>query len=62
MKLKEFDENMILIDLEELMRVTGFGRRRALRFAEMAKARVMIGRSLRFDVAKLKEFSYYEAY
>lgn len=62
MNLSKLDDNMILIDLEELMRVTGFGRRRALRFAELAKARVMIGRSLRFDVAKLKEFSYYEAY
>ena len=62
MDISKMDENMILIDLEELMRVTGFGRRRALRFAELAKARVMIGRSLRFNVQKLKEFAYYEAF
>lgn len=62
MRVAELDENLILIDLDELMRVTGFGRRRALRFAELAKARVMIGRSLRFDVEKLKEFAYYEAF
>lgn len=62
MNISKLDEDLILIDLEELMRVTGFGRRRALRFAELAKARVMIGRSLRFDVTKLKEFSYYEAF
>ncbi|MBQ7564463.1 MAG: hypothetical protein IJT16_10800 [Lachnospiraceae bacterium] len=62
MKIQDLSDNLVLIDLEELMRVTSFGRRRALKFAEMAKARVMIGRSLRFDVQKLKEFSYYEAF
>lgn len=50
-------EERILIDLDTLMRVTGYGRRRALKFAEMAKARVYIGNSLRFSVKKLEEFA-----
>lgn len=55
------EEDLILIDLETLMQVTGYGRRRALRVAELAQARVYIGNSLRFNVQKLKEFLYKEA-
>ena len=54
-------QEVILIDLEALMRVTGYGRRRAMKIAELAKARVYIGRSLRFNVQKLKEFFYSES-
>lgn len=54
-------QEVILIDLETLMRVTGYGRRRAMKIAELAKARVYIGRSLRFNVQKLKEFFYSES-
>lgn len=54
-------EEMILIDLDTLMVVTGYGRRRAMKLAELAEARVYIGRSLRFNVQKLKEFLYHEA-
>lgn len=60
--MKKFeDEELLLIDLETLMRITGYGRRRALRVAELAQARVYIGNSLRFNVQKLKEFLYKEA-
>lgn len=55
------DEELLLIDLETLMRITGYGRRRALKIAELAQARVYIGNSLRFNVQKLKEFLYKEA-
>ena len=54
-------EEVLLIDLDTLMSVTGYGRRRAMKLAEMAEARVYIGRSLRFNVQKLKEFLYNEA-
>ena len=54
-------EEPILIDLETLMKVTGYGRRRALHFAELAKARVYIGNSLRFNVELLKKFAREEA-
>ena len=46
------EQEVILIDLETLMRVTGYGRRRAMKIAELAKARVYIGRSLRFNVQR----------
>ena len=59
--MKKFDEDLLLVDLENLMRITGYGRRRALKVAEMAEARVYIGNSLRFNVQKLKEFFYYES-
>jgi len=59
--MKKFEEDLLLVDLENLMRITGYGRRRALRVAEMAKARVYVGNSLRFNVQKLKEFFYYES-
>lgn len=59
--MKKIDDDLILIDLETLMYVTGYGRRRALKVAEMAKARVYIGNSLRFNVQKLKEFLYEES-
>lgn len=55
------DRDLILIDLDTLMVVTGYGRRRALKIAEMAQARVYIGNSLRFNVQKLKEFLYNES-
>lgn len=54
-------EEAILIDLDTLMAVTGYGRRRAMKLAELAEARVYIGRSLRFNVQKIKEFLYEEA-
>ena len=59
--MKRVDDDLLLVDLENLMRITGYGRRRALRVAEMAKARVYVGNSLRFNVQKLKEFFYYES-
>ena len=59
--MKNISDDLILIDLDTLMSVTGYGRRRALKFAELAKARVYIGNSLRFSVQKLKEFAYKEA-
>ena len=60
--MKNFrEEDLLLIDLETLMRITGYGRRRALKIAELAQARVYIGNSLRFNVQKLKEFLYKEA-
>lgn len=59
--MKKYDDDLLLVDLENLMRITGYGRRRALRVAEMAKARVYVGNSLRFNVQKLKEFFYYES-
>lgn len=59
--MKELSRDLILIDLETLMDITGYGRRRALKIAEMAKARVYIGNSLRFNVQKLKEFLYNES-
>lgn len=59
--MKKIDDDLILIDLETLMYVTGYGRRRALKVAEMAKARVYIGNSLRFNVQKLKKFLYEES-
>lgn len=54
--MKDLDDDILLVDLEELMRILSVGRRRALRIAEMAKCRVYIGRCLRFNVEKLKEF------
>ena len=59
--MKKIDDDLILIDLETLMYVTGYGRRRALKVAEMAKARVYIGNSLRFNVQKPKKFLYEES-
>lgn len=59
--MKKIKDDLILIDLETLMHVTGYGRRRALKVAEMAKARVYIGNSLRFNVQKLEEFLYEES-
>ena len=59
--MKNIDENILLVDTEELMRILSCGRRRALRIAELAECRVMIGRCLRFNVQKLKEFLYEES-
>ena len=58
--MKKFDEDLLLVDLDTLMHITGYGRRRALKVGELAKARVYIGNSLRFNVQKLKEFLYNE--
>ena len=59
--MKKIEEDLLLVGLEDLMRITGYGRRRALHVAEMAKARVYVGNSLRFNVQKLKEFLYHES-
>lgn len=59
--MDRLNDELILIDLDTLMRVTGYGRRRALKVAELAKARVYIGNSLRFNLQKLKEFLYDES-
>lgn len=61
MDMKRINDELILVDIDTLMRITGYGRRRALKVAEMAEARVYIGNSLRFNVEKLKEFLYNEA-
>lgn len=58
---RRMKDEVILIDLDTLMAVTGYGRRRAMKLAELAEARVYIGRSLRFNVQKLKEFLYEES-
>ena len=59
--MEKIEEELLLVDLDTLMRITGYGRRRALKVAELAKARVYIGNSLRFNVQRLKEFLYYES-
>lgn len=56
-----FDDDLILVDLESLMRITGYGRRRAQKFAELAKARVYIGNSVRYSVDKLRAFAVKES-
>lgn len=57
----KLDDDLILVDLETLMRITGYGRRRAQKFAELAKARVYIGNSVRYSVEKLRKFAVNEA-
>lgn len=57
----KFDDDLILVDLETLMRITGYGRRRAQKLAELAKARVYIGNSVRYSIDKLKKFIVNEA-
>ena len=52
-----FDDDLILVDLDTLMRITGYGRRRAQKIAELAKARVYIGKSVRYSVDKLREYA-----
>ena len=59
--MEKLEDELLLVDLDTLMRITGYGRRRALKVAELAKARVYIGNSLRFNVQRLKEFLYYES-
>lgn len=59
--MEKKEDELLLVDLDTLMRITGYGRRRALKVAELAKARVYIGNSLRFNVQRLKEFLYYES-
>lgn len=46
--MERIEDELLLVDLDTLMRITGYGRRRALKVAELAKARVYIGNSLRF--------------
>lgn len=62
MKGQLIEEDLILVDLETLMRITGYGRRRAQSLGEMAKARVYIGNSVRFSVKKINEFISKEAF
>ena len=59
--MKKIEEDLILIDLENLMRLTGYGRRRAQKLAEQAKARVYFGNSVRHSVKKINEFVENEA-
>ena len=59
--MQKIEDDLILVDIDTLMRITGYGRRRAMKVAELAKARVFIGNSLRFNVQKLKEFLYEES-
>lgn len=59
--MEKIEDELLLVDLDTLMSITGYGRRRALKVAELAKARVYIGNSLRFNVQRLKEFLYYES-
>ncbi len=59
--MEKIEDELLLVDLDTLMRITGYGRRRALKVAELAKARVYIGNSLRFNVQRLKDFLYYES-
>lgn len=59
--MEKIEDERLLVDLDTLMHITGYGRRRALKVAELAKARVYIGNSLRFNVQRLKEFLYYES-
>lgn len=59
--MEKIEDELLLVDLDTLMHITGYGRRRALKVAELAKARVYIGNSLRFNVQRLKEFLYYES-
>lgn len=58
---REEVEQLVLVDLETLMKITGYGRRRAQKFAEIAQARVYIGNSVRYSVDKLREFAIKEA-
>lgn len=57
----KFDDDLVLVDLETLMRITGYGRRRAQKLGELAKARVYLGKSLRYSVDKIREFVKKEA-
>ena len=59
--MEKIEDELLLVDLDTLMSIAGYGRRRALKVAELAKARVYIGNSLRFNVQRLKEFLYYES-
>lgn len=54
-------EQKILINKKELMQMTGYGRRRAEKFAELAQAKVFIGNSVRYSVEKLRDFARREA-
>lgn len=46
----------LLITTEELMQALSCGRRRALKIGELAKARVEIGRCVRWNVDILRDF------
>lgn len=52
----------LLITTEELMEALSCGRRRAIRIGEVEKARVEIGRFVRWNVDTLKEFLKKEAF
>lgn len=60
MKMRE--NVKLLITTEELMEALSCGRRRAIRIGEVAKARVEIGRCVRWNVDTLKEFLKKEAF
>jgi hypothetical protein len=59
--MKTLNTEKILITRQELMEVTGYGRRRAEKFAELAKAKVYIGNSVRYSVEKLRDYARREA-
>lgn len=52
----------LLITTEELMQALSCGRRRALKIGELAKARVEIGRCVRWNVDILRDFLKKEAF
>lgn len=59
--MQRIEKDKLLVDIKELERITGYGRRRAMKLGEMANARVYIGNSVRYNVDKIREFLYEEA-
>jgi len=59
--MKNFETDLILVDMEELQRLLCCGRRRAEKIGMLAKAEVRVGRMRRWSVQKIKEFVYDEA-
>lgn len=55
--MKEYKFEKVLITKDELMALTGCGRRRAEKFASMAGARVQIGSNVRYSLDKLREYA-----
>lgn len=60
--MKQLNSDRILITRQELMSITGYGRRRAEKFADLAHAKVYIGNSVRYSVEKLRDFAKKEAF
>ena len=52
----------LLITTDELMEALSCGRKRATRIGELAGAKVVIGRCVRWNVEILKEFLHREAF